>query len=230
MRVVYLIFNEGYSATAGEDWMRPDLCLEGIRLARTLAVLVSDEAEVHGLQALLEFQASRVRARLDSSGNAVLLEDQDRARWDHLLIRRGVEAMDRAQALDQPAGPYVLQAAIAATHARARRSEDTDWVRIAELYDLLARSTPSPVVEVNRAVAHGRAYGPAAGLEVLGPLRGNPVLAASHLLPAVHGDLLARAGDTAAAARAFQDAAMLTRNERERDVLLQRARALLDRP
>jgi predicted RNA polymerase sigma factor len=228
LRVVYLIFNEGYTATTGDQWMRPDLCLEGLRLSRTLSTLAPDDAEVHGLEALLELQASRLRARLDPSGAAVLLEDQDRSRWDRLLIQRGFEAMDRAQALDQPAGPYVLQAAIAATHARAGRAEDTDWVRIAELYDILSRAAPGPVVEVNRAVAHGRAYGPAAGLEVLRPLRSDPALAASHLLPAVQGDLLARAGDVTAAVRAFQDAAALTRNEREREVLLRRARQLLD--
>jgi predicted RNA polymerase sigma factor len=202
--------------------MRPELCLEALRLARTLAGLVPEEPEVHGLQALLEIQASRTRARSGQDGEPVLLERQDRDRWDHLLIRRGLAALDRAQALGRPVGPYVLQAAIAACHARARRFEDTDWVRIAGLYDALAGLTPSPVIEVNRAVAHGRAFGAGAGLAVLDALAPG-TLAGSHLLPAVRGDLLARAGHSREAAGAFREAAALTRNESERRVLLARA-------
>ena len=181
MSVIYLIFNEGYSATAGDDWMRPELCLEALRLARMLADLVPGEPEVHGLQALLEIQASRTRARTGPDGRPVLLEAQDRRLWDQLLIRRGLAALDRAGTLGSRR-PYVLQAAIAACHARARRAEDTDWVAIAGLYDALGRLTPSPVVEVNRAVAHGRAFGPAAGLAVLDAVD-EPALAGSHLLP-----------------------------------------------
>ena len=226
MAVIYLIFNEGYSATAGDHWMRPELCQEALRLCRMLSALEPRESEVLGLQALLEIQASRTSARTDANGEPVLLEAQDRTRWDHLLIRRGFDALDRARALGQPAGPYLLQAAIAATHARARRAQETDWVRIAELYDILARLTPSPVVEVNRAVAHGRAFGPEAGLAILQPLGDDPAMAASHLLPSVRGDLLARAGRTDAAITAFLDAAALTRNEKERALLRQRARRL----
>jgi RNA polymerase sigma factor (sigma-70 family) len=219
MSVIYLIFNEGYSATAGDDWMRPELCLEALRLARILATLVPGEPEVHGLQALLEIQASRTRARTGPDGRPVLLEDQDRRLWDQLLIRRGLAALDRAGTLS---GPYVLQAAIAACHARARRAGDTDWVAIAGLYDALGRLTPSPVVEVNRAVAHGRAFGSAAGLAVLDAVD-EQALAGSHLLPTVRGDLLARAGRGSEAAAAFRQAAGLTRNESERSVLLGRA-------
>jgi RNA polymerase sigma factor (sigma-70 family) len=226
MRVIYLIFNEGYTATSGDAWMRPDLCLEALRLARMLAALEPTTAEVHGLVALLEIQASRTPARVGPDGEPVLLEDQDRTLWDGLLVERGQAALGRAEALGQPAGPYVVQAAIAATHAQARRAEDTDWVRIARLYDLLARTAPSPIVEVNRAVAHGRAYGPDAGLAVLVPLERDPVLAASHLLPSVRGDLLARAGRPAEAAAAFLDAAALTRNESERRLLRRRAAGL----
>ena len=223
MAVVYLIFNEGYSATAGDDWMRPELCQEAIRLARLLAGLEPGEAEVHGLQALLEMQASRTQARTDVDGNAVLLEAQDRDRWDQLQIRRGLAALDTAAALDQPWGPYRLQAEIAACHARARRPEDTDWARMADLYDGLAQAAPGPVVEVNRAVAHGRAYGADAGLAVLEPLADEPTLAGSHLLPSVRGDLLERAGRRAEARAAFTEAAGLTRNDSERRLLLDRA-------
>jgi RNA polymerase sigma factor (sigma-70 family) len=226
MRVIYLIFNEGYTATSGDAWMRPDLCLEALRLARMLAALEPATAEVHGLVALLEIQASRTPARVGPDGEPVLLEDQDRALWDGLLVERGLAALSRAEALGPPAGPYVVQAAIAATHAQAHRAGDTDWVRIARLYDLLARTAPSPIVEVNRAVAHGRAYGPDAGLAVLVPLERDPVLAASHLLPSVRGDLLERAGRPAEAAAAFLDAAALTRNESERRLLRRRAAAL----
>lgn len=222
MAVVYLIFNEGYSATAGDDWMRPELTQEALRLARTLTTLVPREPEVHGLQSLLEIQASRLRARTGPDGSSVLLEDQDRTRWDQLLVRRGLAALERADALGGHVGPYRLQAEIAACHARARRAADTDWRRIAGLYDTLGRVAPSPVVEVNRAVAHGRAFGPAAGLAVLAALDPD-ALGPSHLLPAVQGDLLARAGRTAEAAAAFRVAAARTRNVSERTVLLRRA-------
>jgi len=226
MSVIYLIFNEGYSATAGDDWMRPELCLEAMRLARILAGLVPGEPEVHGLQALLEIQASRAHARTGPDGEPILLEAQDRRRWDQLLIRRGFAALDRAESLSttegKAVGPYVLQAAIAACHARARRAEDTDWTRIAGLYDVLGELAPSPIVEVNRAVAHGRAFGPDAGLAILDRL-GGAALTGSHLLPSVRGDLLARAGRAAEAAEAFREAAARTRNETERALLLRRA-------
>jgi RNA polymerase sigma factor (sigma-70 family) len=221
MAVVYLIFNEGYSATSGGEWMRPDLCHEALRLARMLALLTPGEPEVHGLQALLELQASRMRARTGADGRPVLLEDQDRRLWDRLLIRRGLAALDRAEALREPVGPYVLQAALAACHATARRAEDTDWVRIAELYDVLADLAANPVVEVNRAVAHGRAFGPEAGLAVLERL-GEDALPHSHLVASVLGDLLARAGRTDEAAAAFRKAAARTRNASERALLLGR--------
>jgi RNA polymerase sigma factor (sigma-70 family) len=223
MAVIYLIFSEGYAATAGEHWMRPELCLEALRLARLLAGLVPEEPEVHGLQALLEIQASRTRARRGRDGEPVLLEAQDRRLWDQLLIRRGLAALDRAEATGRAVGPYVLQAAIAACHARARRPEDTDWIRIAELYDVVAEAYPSAVVEVNRAVAHGRAYAPDAGLAILDAVAGEPSLATTPLVASVRGDLLERRGDRAAAAAAFEEAAGQTRNEAERRLLLRRA-------
>jgi RNA polymerase sigma factor (sigma-70 family) len=228
LAVVYLIFNEGYSATAGDDWMRPELCLEALRLARTLAGLVPLEPEVHGLQALLEIQASRTRARVSPDNRAVLLEAQDRRLWDQLLIRRGLAALDRAEKLGRPVGAYVLQAAIAACHARAGRAEDTDWQRIAGLYDLLAQLTGGAVVEVNRAVAHGRAFGPEAGLVVLDGLDA-AALAGSPLLPSVRGDLLARSGRRTEAAHLFRQAAGFSRNDSERTLLLRRA-AEMGRP
>ncbi len=227
MAVIYLIFNEGYAATAGEEWMRPDLATEGIRLARMLAVLVPDEPDVHGLQALLEIQGSRMAARLDENGAPVLLEAQDRTRWDPLMVKRGLAALQRAEhfaAQGKPVGTYVLQALIAAEHARARRPEDTRWHHIAELYDVLAQAAPGPVVEVNRAVAHGRAFGSDAGLAVLDALD-EGALGTSPLVPSVRGDLLERAGRHAEASAAFTDAAARTRNESERTLLRDRAAA-----
>ena len=223
LEVVYLVFNEGYSATAGDDLVRPALCEDALRLGRILAELAADEPEVHGLVALMEIQASRLRARVGPSGEAVLLLDQDRSRWDQLLIRRGLAALERAGRLGGERGPYALQAAIAACHARARMPEETDWSRIAGLYDELATLAPSPVVELNRAVAVGMASGPAAGLELVDALTSEPSLASYHLLPAVRGDLLAKLGRSAEARREFERAASLTRNEREREVLLGRA-------
>ncbi|HET9997869.1 MAG TPA: RNA polymerase sigma factor [Nocardioides sp.] len=223
MAVIYLVFNEGYAATAGTSWMRTDLCLEALRLARMLVALAPGDAEVHGLQALLELQASRLHARTSPTGEAVLLEEQDRARWDHLLIRRGLAALARAEGTGQPVGAYTVQAAIAACHARARRPEDTDWVRIAALYDLLSAAGDNPVVEVNRAVAHGRAFGPAAGLAVLDAVADDAGAAYGHQWHAVRGDLLSRAGRGTEASAEFRTAASLTRNDAERSLLLRRA-------
>ncbi|GAA4984031.1 sigma-70 family RNA polymerase sigma factor [Actinopolymorpha pittospori] len=225
LEVIYLIFNEGYAATAGDDWMRPALCEEALRLGRILAELVPQDPEVHGLIGLLEIQASRSAARTDTSGQPVLLLDQDRRRWDQLLINRGLTALRRARALGGPPGPYVLQAAIAACHARARTPEETDWVQIASLYETLALVAPSPVVELNRAVALGMAYGPARGLELVDALTSEPALKDYHLLPSVRGDLLAKLGRAEEAREEFERAAALTRNERERAVLLERAAA-----
>jgi predicted RNA polymerase sigma factor len=222
LQVIYLVFNEGYSATAGEDWLRPALCEDALRLGRVLAALVPDEAEVHGLVALMEIQASRARARVDSAGNPILLLEQDRARWDQLLIHRGLAALARAESLDGH-GPYVLQAAIAACHARARVAEDTDWQRIAALYAILAELTPSPVVELNRAVALGMAFGASAGLVAVDALMDEPSLKGYHLLPSVRGDLLSKLGRHAEAQAEFERAAALTRNARERELLLARA-------
>jgi RNA polymerase sigma-70 factor (ECF subfamily) len=223
LEVLYLIFNEGYSATAGEDWVRPGLCEDALRLARILAELVPAEREVHGLVALLEIQASRLRARIGPSGEPVLLLDQDRARWDQVLIRRGLAALERVAALGDEPGPYFLQASIAACHARARTAAETDWPRIAALYELLARIAPSPVVELNRAVAFGMAFGPSAGLELVDALTDEPALERYHLLPSVRGDLLAKLGRFEEARAEFERAASLTRNEREQKLLLERA-------
>jgi len=225
MAVIYLIFNEGYSATAGADWMRPDLAQEAIRLARMLSALAPDEPEVLGLQALLELQGSRMAARLDDDGTPVLLDSQDRKRWDQSLIRRGMAALQQAELLatrGKPVGTYFLQASIAAQHARAETAEDTNWSRIAALYDVLADAAPGPVVEVNRAVAHGRAFGPHEGLAVL-QKRDTAALGDSPLVPSVRGDLLERAGRHAQARVAFTEAAARTRNESERALLLRRA-------
>ena len=223
LQVIYLIFNEGYSATAGDDWVRPALCEDALRLGRILAGLVPEEPEVHGLVALMEIQASRLRARTAPSGEPVLLLDQNRATWDRVLIGRGLAALDRAEELDGGRGPYALQAAIAACHARARTAEETDWARIAGLYRELAQVAPSPVVELNRAVAVAMASGPAAGLELVDALLPEPSLAGYHLLPSVRGDLLAKLGRLEEAGKEFQRAASLTKNARERKLLLERA-------
>jgi RNA polymerase sigma factor (sigma-70 family) len=225
LEVIYLIFNEGYSATAGDDWLRPALCEDALRLGRILAGLVPNEPEVHGLVALMEIQASRSRARVGLSGEPVLLLDQDRSRWDHILIGRGLGALERAEKLGGALGPYALQAAIAACHARARTPDETDWARIVALYGELARLTPSPVVELNRAVAVGMASGPAPALELVDALTSEPSLAAYHLLPSVRGDLLAKLGRFGEARTELERAASLTRNARERDLLLERAAA-----
>jgi RNA polymerase sigma factor (sigma-70 family) len=224
LQVIYLVFNEGYSATAGDDWMRPALCEDALRLGRILAGLVPHEPEVHGLVALMEIQASRSRARVGPKGQPILLLDQDRARWDHVLVRRGLAALERAEQLGGSLGPYALQAAIAACHARAHTAEETGWARIASLYEALAQITPSPVVELNRAVAVGMAFGPAAGLERVDALISEPSLKAYHLLPSVRGDLLTKLGRYDEARVEFNRAASLTRNARERELLLERAR------
>jgi len=226
LEVIYLVFNEGYSATAGDDWVRPALCEDALRLGRILAELAPDAAEVHGLVALLEIQASRLRARVSPSGEPILLLDQDRGRWDHLLIGRGLAALECAEALGGASGPYTLQAAIAACHARARTAAETDWTRIVALYDALAQLMPSPVVELNRAVALGMAFGPAAGLEVVDSLTTDPALADYHLLPSVRGDLLAKLGRFEEARAELARAAALTQNVRERDLLLKKLEAL----
>lgn len=223
LEVIYLVFNEGYSATAGDDWMRPALTDEALRLGRVLAGLAPDESEVHGLVALMEIQASRMHARVDAQGRPVLLLDQDRSRWDPLLIRRGLAVLARSEALGGASGPYALQAALAACHARARHADDTDWEQIVALYDALAQVAPSPVVELNRAVAVGMAFGPAAGLEIVDALAADPALARYHWLPSVRGDLLAKLGRRAEAQAEFQRAADMTLNAREREMLLARA-------
>jgi RNA polymerase sigma factor (sigma-70 family) len=225
LEVIYLIFNEGYSATKGSDWIRPALCEEALRMGRILAELTPKEPEVHGLVALMEIQASRLRARVGPSGEPILLLDQNRGRWDQLLIRRGLAALGRAEKLGGALGPYALQATIAACHARARHPEETDWERIAALYDALAELTPSPVVELNRAVALSMAFGPQAGLELVDALTREPSLKDYHLLPSVRGDLLAKLGRLAEARVEFERAATLTRNARERELLLEHARA-----
>jgi len=225
LEVIYLIFNEGYSATAGDDWMRPELCQDALRLGRILAELVPHETEAHGLVALMEIQASRAGARVGSSGEPVLLLDQDRSRWDQLLIRRGLAALERAEKLGGARGPYALQAAIAACHARARVPWETDWARIAALYAALAQVTPSPIIELNRAVAVGMALGPEAGLAIVDSLLAEPSLKNYHLLPSVRGDLLSKLGRGDEARAEFERAATLTRNSRERKLLLTRARS-----
>jgi RNA polymerase sigma-70 factor (ECF subfamily) len=226
LEVIYLIFNEGYSATAGSDWMRPALCEDALRLGRILAELAPAEPEVHGLVALMEIQASRARARVGPAGESIVLLEQDRSRWDFLLIRRGLAALERAERLGGALGPYALQAAIAACHARARLAFDTDWPRIAALYDALAQLTPSPVVELNRAVAVSMAFGPAAGLELADALMSEPSLKGYYLLPAVRGDFLTKLGRFDEARTELARAASLTRNARERELLLARAAAI----
>ncbi|QEA39639.1 RNA polymerase sigma factor [Pistricoccus aurantiacus] len=225
LEVIYLIFNEGYAATAGDHWTRPEWCDEALRLGRVLTGLMPEESEVHGLTALMEIQASRLPARVDTNGDPILLPDQDRSRWDRLLIRRGLAALERAEALPGVLGPYTLQAAIAACHARAAVYEKTDWPRIAALYEALVQIAPSPVVALNRAVAVGMAFGPAAGLELVDALLTEPTLAHYHLLPSVRGDLLARLDRIPEARAEFERAATLTRNGRERALLLARAAA-----
>jgi len=225
LEVIYLIFNEGYAATRGDEWMRMDLCEDALRLGRILAELVSSHAEVHGLVALMELQSSRARARIGSSGEPILLLDQDRSRWDQLLVHRGLAALGRAEALSRPLGPYTLQAAIAACHAQATRAEETDWKRIVALYDALVELTHSPVVELNRAVAVAMAFGPAAGLELVDALVDEPALQSYHLLPSVRGDLLAKLGRADEARKEFERAALMAQNTRERELLLARAKA-----
>ncbi|HUS63305.1 MAG TPA: DUF6596 domain-containing protein, partial [Kofleriaceae bacterium] len=226
LEVIYLVFNEGYSATRGDDWTRPQLCEDALRLGRILAGLAPGEAEVHGLVALMELQASRLRARVGPDGQPILLLDQDRARWDQLLIRRGLAALARAESLARPSGIYTLQAAIAACHARARTADATDWARIVALYDGLVEVTGSPVVELNRAVAVAMAFGPAEALELVDALVDHPALKSYHLLPAVRGDLLVKLGRDREARAELTRAADLAQNVRERELLLERARAL----
>jgi predicted RNA polymerase sigma factor len=223
--VIYLIFNEGYTATAGDDWSRPALCEDALRLGRVLAELAPGEPEVHGLVALMEIQSSRSRARMGPSGEPILLADQNRGRWDQLLIRRGLAAIDRAREIGREPGPFFLQASIAACHARARTPAETDWARIVLLYQDLASRAPSPVVELNRAVAVSMAFGPQAGLDLVDALAGEPALEGYHLLPAVRGDLLVKLGRMTEARAELERAAAMTRNARERDLLLDRARA-----
>ncbi len=230
LEVIYLVFNEGYSATAGEDWMRPALCEDALRLGRILAELAPNEPEVHGLVALMEIQASRSGARIGASGEPILLLEQNRGRWDQLLIRRGLAALQRAEELGGARGPYALQAAIATCHARAGTAAETDWHRIASLYEALARIMPSPIVELNRAVALAMAFGPAAGLELIDTLAAEPSLKAYHLLPSVRGDFLFKMGRFGEAEAEFARAASLTRNARERELLLDRARACAEGP
>jgi RNA polymerase sigma factor (sigma-70 family) len=224
LEVIYLVFNEGYTATAGDDWVRPGLCEDALRLGRILAELAAKEPEVHGLVALMEIQASRSGARVGPRGEPILLFDQNRAHWDQLLIRRGLAALERAERLGGARGPYTLQASIAACHARARAPEETDWPRIAALYEALVQVTPSPIVELNRAVAVGMAFGPGAGLELVEALALEPALRTYHLLPSVRGDLLRKLGRSEEARAEFERAASLTRNARERELLLNRAR------
>jgi len=223
LEVIYLVFNEGYAATAGDDWMRPALCEDALRLGRILAELEPQEPEVHGLVALMEIQASRARARRGPTGEPILLLDQDRSRWDQMLIRRGLAALERAEALSGGRGPYALQAALAACHARARTADETDWARIVGLYGALGELTPSPIIELNRAVALAMLMGPAAGLAIVDGLRNEPALARYHLLPSVRGDLLVKLGRRDEARAEFERAASLTENVRERKLLLDRA-------
>jgi predicted RNA polymerase sigma factor len=225
IEVIYLIFNEGYSATSGDDWMRPALCEDALRLGRILAGLMPDEPEVHGLVALMEIQASRANARVGADGTPILLLNQNRALWDQVLIRRGLAAIEQASKSGRPRGPYLLQASIAACHARARQPEETDWMAIATLYTELEGVTPSPVVRLNRAVAFSMAFGPQAGLDLVDTLLAEPSLENYHLLPSVRGDLLFKLGRTQEAQAAFERAASLTRNARERELLLERARS-----
>lgn len=229
LEVLYLIFNEGYTATAGSEWTRPVLCEEALRLGRILTQIAPQVGEVHGLLALMELQASRLKARQDARGEPILLLDQDRARWDQLLIHRGLTGLQRAQTLQTTPGPYTLQAAIAACHARARTGDETDWATIAKLYDWLVQQVPSPVVELNRAVAVAMAFGPSAGLEIVDALLSAPALQGYHLLPSVRGDLLEKLGRFAEARQEFERAAQLTDNERERTLLAERARAVSSR-